>query len=286
MPPVPDTVALLRALLREQAPHLADRSLVEIPAGQDNSVVRVGDDLVARLPRHDEAVPLVRNEIRWLPVAAAGLPVAAPVPVVAGEPSEHFPWPWSVCRWVPGETADVARYDPDGVAQDLVALLRALHRPAPAGAPGNPWRDVPLREREESQVRVLTELGHPRTRALVDELHALARVPGPTGPGVWVHGDLHPRNLVVREGRLSGLIDWGDLHAGDRAVDLSSVWMLLPPDRHDVVRAGLDVDDATWARARGWALVLGVMFARIGRREDDAWFTALAGTVLDRACPA
>jgi aminoglycoside phosphotransferase (APT) family kinase protein len=264
---MPDTVALLRALLQEQAPHLADRPLIEIPAGQDNSVVRIGDDLVARLPRHEDAVPLIRNEVRWLPEAAAGLPVAAPVPVVAGEPCEHFPRPWSVCRWVPGVTADVAPHDPAGMAEDLVPLLRALHRPAPQDAPRNPWRDVPLREREDTHRRILADLRHPRSAVLVAELHELAQVPGPTSPKVWVHGDLHPRNLVVHERRLAGLIDWGDLHAGDRAVDLSSVWMLLPPDRHDEIRHGLDVDDDTWARARGWAIVLGVVFARIGRRD-------------------
>lgn len=285
MPPVPDTVALLRALLREQAPDLADRPLVEIPAGQDNSVVRIGDDLVARLPRHDDAVPLIANEIRWLPVAAHGLPVAVPVPVLAGRPSEHFPRPWSITRWVPGETADVAAYDPEAVAGDLVRLLGALHRPAPPDAPRNPWRDVPLRDREAAHHQVLGQLDHPRTDALVAELHELAQVPGPAGPRVWVHGDLHPRNLVVRDGRLAGLIDWGDLHAGDRAVDLAGVWMLLPERLHELVRDDLGVDDGTWARARGWAIVLGVMFARIGRRAGDAWFAALAETTLDRACP-
>lgn len=247
VPPVPDTVALLQ----EQAPHLADRPLTEIPADQDNAVVRVGDDLVARLPRHDDAVPLIANEIRW----------------------------------VPGATADVAPYDPDAMAEDLVPLLRALHRPAPPDAPRNPWRDVPLCEREATHLQVLTELRHPRTEALVAELHDLAQVPGPAGPKVWVHGDLHPRNLVVRDCRLAGLIDRGDLHAGDRAVDLAGVWMLLPEHLHEPVRAGLGVDDDTWARARGWALVLAAVFARIGRRDGDAWFAALADTVLDRACP-
>jgi aminoglycoside phosphotransferase (APT) family kinase protein len=282
---VPDTVTLLRSLLEQQAPHLADRLLVEIPAGQDNHVVRVGEDLVARLPRHPDAVPLIGNELRWLPLAAAGLPVAAPVPVVAGEPSDRFPRPWSVSRWVPGRTADVEPYDPAAMAEDLVPLLRALHRPAPPGAPRNPWRDVPLRARQATHRQVLADLGHPRGEALVAALHELARVPGPTGPKLWVHGDLHPRNLVVRERRLAGLIDWGDLHAGDRAVDLAGVWMLLPERLHDRVRHGLHVDDDTWARARGWAIVLGVMFARIGSRDGDAWFAALAETVLDRACP-
>lgn len=282
---MPDTVALLRALLHEQAPELAGLPLTELPAGQDNSVVRVGEELVARLPRHEDAVPLIRNEVRWLPVAAARLPVGVPVPVLAGEPSEHFPWPWSVSRWVPGATADVAAYDPGAMAADLVPLLRALHRRAPDDAPRNPWRDVPLRAREATHARVLDELAHPRADALVAGLRELARVPGPTGPKVWVHGDLHPRNLVVRGRRLSGLIDWGDLHAGDPAVDLSSVWMLLPEHHHDAVRQGLEVDEGTWARARGWALVLGVVFARIGRRDRDAWFASLAETTLDRACP-
>lgn len=282
---MPETVALLRALLREQAPHLAGEQLTEIPSGMDNHVVRVGDDLVARLPRHPDAVPLITNELRWLPVVTAGLPVAAPVPVVTGEPTELFPRPWSVSRWVPGRTADVEPYDPDAVAADLVPLLRALHRPAPPDAPSNPWRDIPLRDREATHLHALTELAHPRTDALVTALHDLAQVPGPTGPKVWVHGDLHPRNLVVRRRRIAGLIDWGDVHGGDRAVDLSSVWMLLPEHLHAQVRDGLAVDDDTWSRARGWAIVLGVMFARLGRREGDAWFAALAETTLTRACP-
>jgi aminoglycoside phosphotransferase (APT) family kinase protein len=282
---VSGTVALLRRLLREQAPHLLDRPLVEIAGGQDNAVVRIGNELVGRLPRHEDAVPMMRNELRWLPNAANGLPFVAPVPVVAGEPSAHFPWPWSVSRWVPGDTADVATYDVDAMAQTLVALLRALHRPAPPDAPHNPWRAIPLRDRELTHAQVLAELEHPRADRLAAELRTLAEVPESDGPKLWVHGDLHPANLVVRDGGLSGVIDWGDLHAGDRAVDLSAVWMLLPEDRHDGVRDGLAVDDDTWARARGWALVLGVMFARIGRRDGLPWFTALAETTLARACP-
>ena len=280
-----DVIALLRTLLQNQAPHLLAQPLAVLPGGQDNHVVRIGDDLVARLPRHDAAVALIGNELRWLPEVTAGLPVAAPVPVLAGQPSDDFPRPWSVARWVEGETADVAPYDAAAMAQGLVGLMRVLHRPAATGAPANPWRAVPLRERVRLHAEVLADLRHPRAGELVAELERLAAVPGPTGPKLWVHGDLHPGNLVVREGRLSGLIDWGDLHAGDRAVDLSAVWMVLPEERHADVRAALAVDGATWDRARGWALVLGVMFARIGRRGDDPWFADLAETTLTRACP-
>ena len=140
---MPRTVAAetLAVLLDEQAPHLAGRALAELPGGQDNAVVRIGDDLVARLPKHADAAALLRHEQRWLLTVAAGLPVAVPHPVVEGRPSPGLPWPWTVSTWIDGTTADEADYDEGTMAEQLVALLRALHRPAPDDAPHNPWTD-------------------------------------------------------------------------------------------------------------------------------------------------
>jgi aminoglycoside phosphotransferase (APT) family kinase protein len=216
---------------------------------------------------------------------AADLPLAVPDAVLLGRPSPRFPWPWTVVRWIDGGTADVTAYDDAAVAGQLVGLLRALHRPAPADAPANAWRGVPLSAREHRHAEALSELGHPRADALRRELHVLARVPGPRVPRTWVHGDLHPRNLVVRDRRLVGLIDWGDVHGGDPAVDLASVWMLLPVALHDVVRERLAVDDDTWQRARGWALVLGVMLLRVAAADGDDAFAAVGERTLERACP-
>jgi aminoglycoside phosphotransferase (APT) family kinase protein len=278
---------VLARLLAEQAPGLAGLPVTELPGGQDNAVFRVGSELVARLPRHEPAAQLMAHELHWAAEAAAGLPCATSVPVLEGRPSADYPWPWSLARWIEGRTADVGVPDADaaGLADDLVALLAALHRPAAPQAPRNPVRDVPLRDREQLHAQVLAELDHPDAALLTRELHALAAVPGPRGLRRWVHGDLHPRNLVLRDGRLAGVLDWGDLHGGDPAVDLAGVWMVLPEPLHDRVRSGLAVDQHTWQRARGWALVLGVMFLRIAHQQGDAAFAEMGRTTLARACP-
>ena len=240
-------------------------------------MLRLGDDFVARLPRHATGAALMEHEHRWLAEVTGPLPVATPTLVVAGRPGAGYPWSWSVARWLEGTTG---RATPPG---DLVPVLTALHRPAPPGAPGNPFRDVPLRDREPRHAEALAEIGHPEAARLCAELASLALVPGPVGPPVWVHGDLHPRNLVVRDGRLAGVIDWGDLHAGDRAVDLAVFWML--EGEPGTVREDLAVDDDTWARARGWALVLGVMFLWLGKTKGDEGFVALGDHTLGRVSP-
>lgn len=274
-------VAVVRALLAEQAPHLAGRALRPQPGGQDNAVVRVGRDLAVRLPRTEEAAGLLRTEQRWLPLLAPRLPVPVPVPVLLGEASATFPHPWSVVPWLAGTTADVAPSEPQRLSSGLVAVLRALHVPAPPEAPRSAFRGVPLAARLLRNAEAL--VGHPRAATLQAELVALARLPGPPGPALWVHGDLHPRNVLVRDGGLAGLLDFGDLHAGDRAVDLGGLWLLLPVAQREHVRRALALDDATWARARGWALVLGALLWHIGGREDDAGFVELGRRGLDEA---
>lgn len=278
-----DAVGALARLLDEQAPDLRGRPLRQLAGGLDNLVVRIGDDLVARLPRHEDGARLAAHEQRWLADATRALPVEVPAVVVRGRPARHFPWPWSVCRWVPGETALRAGPDDRSTVDVLAELLPALWRPAPAGAPGNPWRGVPLAAREQLHRAALVELGHPDADRLVAELHALAAVPPWQGPPVWVHGDLHPGNVVVRDGRLVGVIDWGDVHAGDPAVDLAAAWMLLGAPGLGELRERLALDADTWERGRGWALVLAVMFLRYGRTDGVPDYTALGERTLRRA---
>jgi aminoglycoside phosphotransferase (APT) family kinase protein len=252
--------ALVRRLLADQHPDLADRSLVELAAGWDNVLFRLGDDLLVRLPRRQLSAALVEHEQRWLPELAPRLPVPVSDPVRVGRPALGYPWAWSVCRWIDGATAAAGPLDADGVARDLGAFLRALHAPAPSDAPVNPYRGVPLADR--------SEVTHERTARLADVLDApavlacwdeLVAVPRWAGPPLWVHGDLHPGNLIVRHGRLAGVVDFGDLTAGDPAVDLSVAWRLLPPEARPVLRAAAgEVAEETWARARGWALCLSV----------------------------
>lgn len=269
------------ALLAEQAPELAGHPLQEVPGGRDNAVVRVGDALAVRLPRTAAAAMLLRNEQRWLPRLGPALPLPVPVPVVAGRPGAGFPHAWSVVPWRRGRTADRQPYDEDRLADDLTAFLAALHVPAPADAPANPVRGVPLAGRRDRFARSVAR--HPQAPALQRELGRLASVPGPAGPAVWVHGDLHARNVVVDERRVVAVIDFGDLHAGDRAIDLAWTWMLLGAPARERVRDGLRLDSGTWARARGWALVLGGLMWEIGTDEGDAEFLRTGTRALDRA---
>lgn len=255
---------LVRALLAEQRPDLADLPLAVLAEGWDNVLVTVGDDLIARLPRRAVAAALVAHEQRWLPELAPLLPLPVPVPVHVGTPTAAYPWPWSLVPRRPGRSAlEVPPADPRAAAEALGAFLAALHRPAPDDAPPNPYRGVPLAERaatdEERLARLAGVVDAPALRAAWEE--ALA-VPGWAGPPVWLHGDLHPGNLLVDGGRLSSVIDFGDITSGDPATDLAVAWGLLPPDARPALRdaAGEAADDRTWARARGWALVLGLAY--------------------------
>ncbi len=257
------TTALVRDLLADQHPDLADRPLREVPSGWDNAIVRIGDDLVARLPRREAAVALLHHEQRWLPDLAPVLPLPVPDPVRTGEPGRGYPWRWSICRWMPGRSAlDQPPTDPT-TATTLGAFLAALHRPAPPNPPVNPYRGVPLavcdpvvRDRLD---RLSAEVDAPALRDLWDRL---VTTPPWSGPPLWLHGDLHPGNMVVHEGALAGVIDFGDMAAGDPATDLAVAWTLLGAEHRPALRsaAGRVDDPDTWARARAWAVHLGCAY--------------------------
>ncbi len=142
---------LIRSLLAEQHPDLAGLALVELDAGWDNTLWRLGGELLVRLPRRAVAADLTAHEQRWLPELGGRLPLPVPVPVRVGRPTDGYPWPWSVVRWIDGTPADRApAMDAIVVAEQLGTFLRALHRTAPASAPGNPFRGVPLVARADT----------------------------------------------------------------------------------------------------------------------------------------
>jgi aminoglycoside phosphotransferase (APT) family kinase protein len=272
---------LAGALVAEQHPDLAG-PLRLVASGWDNCVFRLGDDLCVRLPRRQLGADLVAHEQRWLPELAPGLPMAVPVPLRRGRPALGYPWPWSICRWVSGETA-LER--PPAEAWDTAALLgrfvACLHRPAPPEAPVNPYRGVPLAARSDALVDRLDRVPADVDRVAVEAawVRALAEDPW-SGPAVWLHGDLHPGNLIVLDGHLAGVIDFGDLTSGDPATDLAVAWMLLPPEARGWFReAAGEVDDATWGRARGWALALAV--AVLGHSADDPAMAGMGRRTLD-----
>jgi aminoglycoside phosphotransferase (APT) family kinase protein len=251
---------LVRRLLESQFPAWAGLPLRPLDAiGWDNTIFRLGDDLVVRLPRRQLGADVVQHEHRWLPTFAPRLPVPIPVPIGRGVPDLGYPWPWSVCPWIPGElAATTPSADGIAVAEELGRFVTALHEPAPADAPVNQFRGIPLADRDGITREALNRV---RDRVDVDAAlgawgDALA-VPGWPDAKVWLHGDLHPANFLVADGRLSGVLDFGDLTGGDPATDLVSGWMLFSPPAREVLRQASGVDDDTWARARGWALAIG-----------------------------
>jgi aminoglycoside phosphotransferase (APT) family kinase protein len=248
--------ALVRGLLADQHPDLAHLPLREIASGWDNLIYRLGDAWCVRLPRRALGARLIAHEQRWLPELAARLPLPVPVPVRHGRPGRGYPWRWSVCAWLEGDTAAEASLDLPQAMRDMAGFVAALHAPAAADAPPNPYRGGALSSRSDLLRQHLAVLGDALDGRAVRErwTRALA-APAHSGPPVWLHGDLHPANLVVCDGRLAGVIDFGDLTGGDPATDLAVAWMLLPAELRASFRAELgDVDEATWRRARGWAL--------------------------------
>ena len=252
---------LVRRLLAEQFPQWADLPLAHVPsAGTDNSMFRLGDDLVVRLPRIPWAISQVEREHRWLPKLASSLPLAIPTPLAKGTPGEGYPWPWSVYRWLEGEAATLDRIrDPNEAAADLARFVVALHAIDPHGAPrGN--RGEALESRDEEVRGAIADLdGMLDTEAATAAWEAALRAPGWDGPPMWLHGDLLSQNMLARDGRLSAIIDWGGVGVGDPACDAAPAWTYLPATSRAVFRSGLDVDDATWARGRGWALCFGLV---------------------------
>lgn len=258
---------LVRALLRDQHPDLADLALRDVDGGWDNRMWRLGDDLAVRLPRTERAPALLRTERAWLPVLADRLPLPTPVPVRVGAPSTLFAHTWTVARWVEGEPADRAPVTRPGAAEVLAGFLRALHVEAPADAPANPARGIPLVGMQEGvEAGLALVAGHPVAHGAREVWEQSLAAPVWQDAPRWLHGDLHPANVVVRDGTLAGVLDFGEMCAGDPATDLSAAWILLPAGAASrFFDAYGKVDDATVARARGWAVLRALGLIAIGR---------------------
>jgi aminoglycoside phosphotransferase (APT) family kinase protein len=284
------TVDLVRALLHDQHPDLEALPLRVVSSGWDNVILRLGDDLAVRVPRREQAARLVLHEQRWLPELAPRLGVAIPVPVRTGRPAAGFPWAWSVVPWLPGRpAAEVPRADRGRLAASLADVVARLHVPAPPNAPDNPYRGVALHHRDAAvRERVALGVVPHADRVLTIWQEALAAPPY-AGPPLWLHGDLHPANLLVSEdGELAAVLDFGDLTAGDPATDLATAWLTFDDvagqafsDR--VTRStgrSAAIDEAAWARARGWALAMASAF--LAHSDDDPAFADLGREAMDR----
>jgi aminoglycoside phosphotransferase (APT) family kinase protein len=253
--------ALVRRLLEAQLPHWACLPLEPVASGgTDNVLYRLGDDKVVRLPRTASTSRTLQKERKWLPRLAPHLPLAVPAPVAEGVPTEDYPFAWSVYRWLNGADATVGRIvDRSRFAHDLAAFVAALHDIDPTGGPPpgahNFFRGVPLAGRDESTRAAIASLAGAIDRdAVTAEWEAALRAPEWERPPVWIHGDLDSRNLLVERGRLAAVIDWGCLGVGDPACDVAVAWKVFRADSRAVFHDARSVDEATWARSRGWAL--------------------------------
>lgn len=229
-------------------------------AGTDNVIYRLGENMVVRLPRIASAAAQVDKEHQWLLKLAPHLTINIPVPLGKGMPNEKFPWSWVVYQWLEGNDAIVEPItDLKQTAVQLAHFITALQKIDPSNSP-------------------ISQRGHPlavndqETRAALNSLHGIINVDAATRawevalnapewncPPVWIHGDLHPGNLLVKQGRLSAIIDFGITGIGDPACDMMVAWTLLSAKTRNIFRASVQVDDATWARGRGWALTFGLV---------------------------
>jgi aminoglycoside phosphotransferase (APT) family kinase protein len=269
------TAELVRDLLRDQHPDLAGLPLREVEGGWGNQMWRLGDELAVRIQRMDTHPGPQLAERRWLPLLAPRLPLPVPVPVRCGAPSARSPRMWTVMTWVPGVPLDRGSITRGEHAADtLAAFLAALHVAGPADGPVDATgRGAHPRDSEDGFERLLSAvdagaIGAPAADLRVVWEDAVAAPPW-SGPPVWVHGDLHPANVVVADGTLAGVVDFGDLFVGDPAVDLAAAWVLLPGGlAARFFSAYARADEATVRRARGLAVLKGLFLVLMGQNGD------------------
>lgn len=265
---------LVHGLLEEQHPDLMHLPIRFFDAGLDNIMFRLGDQLSVRLPCRKAAATLIKNEQTWLPLLAERLTIPVPTPLRLGKPTKNYPWRWSVLPWLAGITAD--REKPHiNQAKRFATFLRSLHIPAPFYAPLNPVPAVLLNHRAvffEKRIQRLERKTNLITPKIRDTWYEALNTPIDVQPK-WLHGDLHPGNILVNNGAIAGIIDWGDITSGDIAADLCSIWMLFPERnaRQQAITEYAGVSDATLKRAKGRAISYGLILLDTGLVHNTRW---------------
>lgn len=269
---VPVTADDVRRLVRAQLPRWAGLPITPVAeAGTDHLLFRLGDELVARMPKIAWAAEQAASDDRWLPVLAPHLPLTVPAPVALGEPDDSYPFAWSVAPWLPGravadplDPTTERSLDLDAAAEQLGAFVAALREVDPTGGPvkDGTARGVPL-ARLDTSVREAIAASGTRIdgRAVTRAWERSLGADPYDGPPRWIHGDLMPGNLLAERGRLTAVIDWGALGLGDPAADLTPAWQLFAGRSREAFReaSGNELDEAAWERARGWVLVQAVI---------------------------
>jgi aminoglycoside phosphotransferase (APT) family kinase protein len=267
------TPAVVRRLLAEQFPAWADLPVTRVELdGWDNTTLRLGDDMSVRLPSSSDYTAQVEKEHRWLPFLAPLLPLPIPHPLALGMPTTEFPRPWSVYRWLPGDLPSLDRIaDLDRFAADIAAFLRALYRidagDGPVAGRHSQFRGGPLTVWDAQTRGAIAALANidGATATAVWEAALAAEF---RGDPVWFHGDVTATNLLVTEGALSAVIDWGCSGVGDPACDVAIAWTLFHGESRRTFRRALGIDDSMWTRGRGWALWKALLEVHHGKHFD------------------
>jgi aminoglycoside phosphotransferase (APT) family kinase protein len=272
------TADLVRRLLADQFPQWAELPITPVKVdGWDNRTYRLGSELTVRLPTAARYVAGVDKEHHWLPILAPALPVAIPEAVAKGEPGQGYPHPWAVRRWIPGDTVSVETVpDPDEFARTLADFILALQRCDATGGPlagkHSFYRGAPPAHYHPETIEALATLKDRIDADLATEVWEAALSNPYDQPPVWFHGDIAHGNLLVQDGRLSAVIDFGTSGVGDSACDLVIAYTFFTGTARETFRAAVQQDAGAWARARGWALwkaVVNADFTVIERVLED-----------------
>jgi aminoglycoside phosphotransferase (APT) family kinase protein len=253
-------VSVALELVRSQFPSWSSLDVTPVEdEGWCNRAFRLGENMIMRLPRHQSYAAQVEKEAAWLPKLAPLLPTPIPEPVALGAPSAHYPLHWSVYRWIEGQTARPERVESmSTLARSLAAFLVALQRvptqDGPAPGPHNFYRGGPLATYDSQTRSAIAAIGTKIDMTLATEAWDRALASRWQGMPVWIHGDVSVGNLLVKNGQLCAVIDFGNIGVGDPACDIAMYWTTFEGDAKKAFSDGLDLDRETWARGRGWVL--------------------------------
>jgi len=278
--------ALVSRLIESQFPQWARLPLAAAePNGWDNRTFRLGSNLLVRLPSAQSYAEQVAKEHRWLPVLAPELPLPIPAPVTMGEPTAGYPWNWSIYRWLDGMPASTAAIDnltefAETLAHFLVCLRRIDATDGPPPGAHNFFRGGPLETYDAETRTAIAAVQESIDAELAMAVWETGLAATWYGPPVWVHGDVAAGNLLIRNGRLAAVIDFGSSGVGDPACDLTIAWTFLTGESREAFRAGLALDAATWARGRSWALWK-ALITYAGKLKSDPTAAAAALRVID-----
>jgi aminoglycoside phosphotransferase (APT) family kinase protein len=274
---------LVRDLLIEQFVRWSALPIVPVASsGTVNAVYRLGDDLCVRLPRLQQYAKSLERELRWLPVFAQHLPLAIPDSVAQGKPSGDYPFPWAVYRWLEGQAFEQNTCDDESnAAEDLANFVAAIRRIHSSGAP-KARRSVALSVLDRATRKALDSLDEiVDTRGATAAWEACLQAPEWDGRPVWTHGDLIPPNILVDQGRVCAIIDFGEIGIGDPAIDVIPAWSVFSADARSVFRCALGVDEATWVRGRGLALHQALLIIPYYPKTNPA-FVEMAKLTVER----